>query len=68
MFVGERCFEGTRSFSTQGIDKAVLNLFRMYGKMGNQEIAFESERSQNPLTYSDAWGSMRPPTSPALPP
>ena len=43
MFVGERCFEGTRTFSTQGIDKAILNLFRMYAKMGAEEIAFESQ-------------------------
>ena len=35
MFVAERCFEGTRAFSTQGIDKAILNLFRMYAKMGS---------------------------------
>jgi len=42
MFVAERCFEGTRTFSTQGIDKASLNLFKMYAKMGYTEIAFES--------------------------
>jgi xylan 1,4-beta-xylosidase len=57
LFVGERCFEGTRSFSTQGIDKAVLNLFRMYAQMGQQEILFESEGAKDPLTYSDLWGS-----------
>jgi xylan 1,4-beta-xylosidase len=38
MFVGERCFEGTRTFSTQGIDKAILNLFRMYAKMGRTQV------------------------------
>jgi xylan 1,4-beta-xylosidase len=42
MFVGERCFEGTRTFSTQGIDKAILNLFRMYARMGSEELAFTS--------------------------
>lgn len=57
MFVGERCFEGTRVFSTQGVDKAILNLFRMYGKMGQQEILFESSQSQDPMAYSDQWGS-----------
>jgi xylan 1,4-beta-xylosidase len=36
MFVGERCFEDTRGFSTQGIDKAILNLFRMYARMGRR--------------------------------
>lgn len=53
MFVGERCFEGTRAFSTQGIDKAILNLFRMYGKMGNQEVLFESSGVKDPLAYTD---------------
>lgn len=56
MFVGERCFEGTRAFSTQGIDKAILNLFRMYAKMGSQEIFFESTGTQDPLTYADLNG------------
>lgn len=56
MFVGERCFEGTRAFSTQGIDKAVLNLFRMYAKMGTQAIHFESSGTQDPLTYADKNG------------
>jgi xylan 1,4-beta-xylosidase len=42
MFVGERCFEGTRTFSTQGIDKASLNLFKMLAKMGYTEIGFSS--------------------------
>jgi xylan 1,4-beta-xylosidase len=42
MFVAERCFEGTRTFSTQGIDKPSLNLFKMYAKMGYDEISFFS--------------------------
>jgi len=56
MFVGERCFEGTRTFSTQGIDKAVLNLFRMYGRMGFQEVGFESSAAKDPLSYADMHG------------
>jgi xylan 1,4-beta-xylosidase len=56
LFVGERCFEGTRSFSTQGIDKAILNVFRMYGKMGPQEVAFASSGAKDPLSYSDICG------------
>ena len=56
MFVGERCFEGTRSFSTQGIDKAILNLFRMFAKMGTQEVAFQSTGAKDPLTYTDICG------------
>jgi xylan 1,4-beta-xylosidase len=53
MFVGERCFEGTRTFSTQGINKAILNLFRMYAQMGNNAVAFESSAEKDPMTYSD---------------
>jgi xylan 1,4-beta-xylosidase len=56
MFVGERCFEGTRAFSTQGIDKPILNLFRMYARMGSQEVLFESAGAQDTLAYADLWG------------
>jgi xylan 1,4-beta-xylosidase len=61
MFVSERCFEGTRSFSTQGIDKAILNLFRMYTRMGTQEVFFESSGAKDPLAYADLWGSSETP-------
>jgi len=56
MFVGERCFEGTRVFSTQGIDKPILNLFRMYARMGAQAVLFESTGAQDTLAYADLWG------------
>jgi xylan 1,4-beta-xylosidase len=56
LFVAERCFEGTRAFSTQGIDKAILNLFRMYSKMGSQQVAFESSGAKDPLSYADICG------------
>ena len=56
MFPGERAFEGTRSFSTQGIDKSVLNLFRMYAKMGTNEVAFTSSGDKDPLQYTDMNG------------
>ena len=56
MFVGERCFEGTRAFSTQGIDKPILNLFRMYALMGQREVLFESTGAKDPLAYADLYG------------
>jgi xylan 1,4-beta-xylosidase len=56
MFVGERCFEGTRAFSTQGIDKAILNLFRIYAQMGEQEVLFASSSAKDPLAYADLNG------------
>jgi len=55
MFVGERCFEGTRAFSTQGIDKPILNLFRMYAHMGGQELHFESTVARDPMADDDLW-------------
>jgi xylan 1,4-beta-xylosidase len=57
MFEGERCFEGTRTFSTQGIDKAVFNLFKLYAKLGSQLIALESSRDLVPGAYKDDWGA-----------
>ncbi len=65
MFVAERCFEGTRAFSTQGIDKAIFNLFRMYARMGTQQVAFESSAAKDPLQYADLWGFEERRTSPA---
>jgi xylan 1,4-beta-xylosidase len=56
MFVGERCFEGTRAFSTQGIDKAILNLFRMYAKLGRQQVSLQSTGAKDPLAYADICG------------
>ena len=44
MFEGERCFEGTRALSTQGIDKAVMNLFRLLARLGTQRIALDIRR------------------------
>ncbi len=57
MFEGERCFEGTRSLSTQGIDKAVLNLFRMLARLGTQRVELRSSRDLNPLSFRDPNGT-----------
>ena len=46
MFPGERCFEGTRTFSTQGIDKAVFNMFKIYGTLGDEKLAFTSDKAE----------------------
>ena len=43
MFEGERCFEGTRAFSTQGIDKAVFNVFKLFARLGSQLVDFHWE-------------------------
>jgi xylan 1,4-beta-xylosidase len=57
MFEGERCFEGTRTFSTQGIDKAVMNVFKCFAKLGAQLVSLDSSRGQNPEKYGDYWGT-----------
>lgn len=47
LFPGERCFEGTRVFTTQGIDKAVFNMFKVYGSLGYEKLAFMSDGAEN---------------------
>lgn len=41
-FPGERCFEGTRTFVTQRINKPIFNLFQLFGMMGKEKLHFES--------------------------
>jgi len=53
LFVGERCFEGTRTFTTQGIGKAILNLFRIYARLGGRMVKLESSASQEPRCDPD---------------
>lgn len=61
MFVGERCFEGTRSFTTRGIEKPILNLFKMFAKLGHKRLELSSSRSQNPREYADDYGLQEDP-------
>lgn len=44
-FEGKDYFEGFRSLSTNGIDKPILNLFRMLGMMGGERVAVTSTGS-----------------------
>jgi xylan 1,4-beta-xylosidase len=57
MFEGERCFEGTRAFTTQGIDKAVFNLFKLYAKLGAQRLALDSSRDLDVCKFKDINGT-----------
>ncbi len=61
MFEAERCFEGTRAFTTQGIDKAVFNLFKLLARMGMQRVALTSSRDLDPLTFKDLNGTVEGP-------
>ncbi len=42
-FEGHPYFAGFRALATNGIDKPVLNVFRMYSRMGGQRIAAQSD-------------------------
>jgi xylan 1,4-beta-xylosidase len=44
-FEDQPYFAGFRSLASNGIDKPVLNIFRMFSKMGGQRIAAESDRA-----------------------
>ena len=48
-FEGKDYFEGFRSLATNGIDKPILNLFRMLGEMGGERVQAISSGSV-PLT------------------
>jgi Glycosyl hydrolases family 39. len=61
MFVGERCFEGTRTFSTQGIKKTSFNLFRIFAKIGNRELQFKSSQEKDVLNYADYFATTEEP-------
>lgn len=68
LFPGERCFEGTRTFVTQGIDKPILNLFKMYGKLGYDQLAFTSDSAQQivpPKEPLEPQEKIDPPETPA---
>jgi xylan 1,4-beta-xylosidase len=41
-FEGQRYFDGFRDLATNGIDKPVLNVFRMFGMMGGERLAASS--------------------------
>lgn len=61
MFDNERCFEGTRTFSTQGINKAVFNLFKLYEKLGTAKVPLDSERDLDPAGFADDYGTAEGP-------
>ena len=42
-FEDQPCFAGFRSLATRGIDKPVLNVFRMFSQMSGRRLAVESD-------------------------
>lgn len=49
-FEGRPYFEGFRTLSTNGLDKAVLNVFRMLAKLGGTRLQLRSDATRDPLT------------------
>lgn len=50
LFEDRAYFEGFRTLSTNGLDKAVLNVFRLLAKLGGTRLALTSDRAANPLS------------------
>ncbi len=46
MFEDQPYFAGLRALATNGIDKPVLNTFRMFSKMGGERLAVTSDHEQ----------------------
>jgi xylan 1,4-beta-xylosidase len=54
LFEGRGYFEGFRTLSTNGIDKPVLNVFRLLAKLGGMRLELTSGRAVAPLTRGSA--------------
>ncbi|GAB3995922.1 beta-xylosidase [Spirosoma daeguense] len=53
-FENQPWFAGFRDLATNGVDKPVLNVFRMFGKMSGQRVKVESNRMYNLKTTVDS--------------
>ena len=62
LFEDRGYFEGFRTLSTNGIDKPVLNVFRLLAKMGGIRLALTSDRDQDPVALGRADSDDDPPT------
>ncbi|HEY8745756.1 MAG TPA: beta-xylosidase, partial [Chloroflexota bacterium] len=54
-------FEGLRTLSTNGIDKPVLNVFRMLARLGGLRLAMHSDAARDPLTTPGGDSAATPP-------
>ena len=54
LFEDRDYFEGFRTLSTNGIDKPVLNVFRMLAKLGGTRLGLTSDRDQDPVVRGRA--------------
>lgn len=56
LFRGERCFEGTRSFTTQGIHKAVFNIFKIFARLGARKLELTASTDTSPSIQTNGAG------------
>ena len=54
LFEDRDYFEGFRTLSTNGIDKPVLNVFRMLAKLGGSRLAADCDRASDPVARGRA--------------
>jgi xylan 1,4-beta-xylosidase len=60
-FENREYFEGHRTLSTNGIDKPVLNVFRLLAKLGSMRLPLESDGARDPLAAGAADSESSPP-------
>jgi xylan 1,4-beta-xylosidase len=53
-FENQPWFAGFRDLATNGVDKPVLNVFRMFGKMQGQRVAVTGQLAYNAFTIRDS--------------
>lgn len=53
-FEDQPWFYGFRDLATNGVDKPVLNVFRMFGMMGGERVSISSSRTYNLRTAIDS--------------
>ena len=60
-FENRELFEGLRTLSTNGVDKAALNVFRLLARLGGLRMAATCRRSRDPLARQGGDGSRTAP-------
>jgi xylan 1,4-beta-xylosidase len=60
-FEDRECFAGLRTLSTNGIDKPVLNVFRLLAGLGGTRLHLASDRSRDPIRYETGDDLRTPP-------
>jgi xylan 1,4-beta-xylosidase len=60
-FEGREYFEGLRTLSTNGVDKPVLNVFRLLARLGGRRLALTSAGARDPLATPTGGDAATPP-------